>query len=141
VIANIAPSKSLGFWNKSETRAFEGNLRGNEFEIKRIINYRNSFLPIVNGRIDTVGNTTRLTVHMRLHTVVIVSMTIWMSFVALFFVLGLLKSGNSDGRLIIPLGMLSFGYALTMGGYLFESERTKKILTEIVKGRIINNAR
>jgi len=65
-------------------------------------------------------------------------MTIWFGFIGLFFIVDLLGSENGGGSLFFSLGMLAFGYALTMGGYLFESFRTKEILTDITKGHIIN---
>jgi hypothetical protein len=138
---NIEPEKTFRFLNKSDTKAFEGHLRGNEFEIKRIINYRNSFLPIIKGRVETSGQGTRITIDMRLHAVVIVFMLIWFGFVGLFFIASIINSEDGNETILFPLGMLVFGYALTMGGYLFESFRTKEVLTDIIKGRIINNAR
>jgi hypothetical protein len=137
---NIEPAKTLRFLNKSDTKAFEGYLRGNEFEIKRIINYQNSFLPIIKGQIEVFGNVTRVKIDMRLHVAVIVFMMIWFGFVGLFFVAALINSDIFNETLLFPLGMLLFGYALTMGGYLFESHRSKRILKDIVNGQIISNA-
>jgi hypothetical protein len=136
----IEPEKTFRFFNKSDTRDFEGQLRGNEFEIKRIINYRNSFLPIIKGRIQTIGTGTRITVNMRIHVAVMAFMAVWFGFIGLFFLASLNSEDNGD-TILFPLGMLLFGYALTMGGYLFESYRTKEILTDITKGRIVSNAR
>ncbi len=138
---SIEPEKTFRFLNKSDTKHFEGQLRGNEFEIKRIISYRNSFLPIVKGRLQTIGTGTRLTVNMRVHVAVMIFMAVWFGFVGLFFVVSLLGSEDNGETILLPLGMLLFGYALTMGGYLFESYRTKEILTDITKGRIVSNAR
>ena len=49
---NIEPKKTLrlGFKNKN-TKLYEGYLNGNNFEINRIISYRNSFLPQIKGEI------------------------------------------------------------------------------------------
>jgi hypothetical protein len=138
---SIEPEKTFRFFNKSDTKDFEGQLRGNEFEIKRIISYRNSFLPIIKGRLQTIGTGTRVTVNMRLHVAVMVFMAVWFGFVGLFFVASLLGSEDNSDTILFPLGMLFFGYALTMGGYLFESYRTKEILIAITKGRIVSNAR
>ena len=138
---SIEPEKSFRFFNKSDTKDFEGQLRGNEFEIKRIISYRNSFLPIIKGRLQTFGTGTRVTVNMRLHAAVIIFMAVWFGGVGLFFLASLLGLKDNGDTILFPLGMLLFGYALTMGGYLFESYRTKEILTDITKGRIVSNAR
>jgi hypothetical protein len=140
LIRNIEPEKTFRFFNKSDTKDFEGKLRGNEFEIKRIINYQNSFLPIIRGRVETIATGTRITINMRLHALVIIFMAVWFSFIGLFFIIDL-SSEDSSETLLFPLGMLLFGYVLTMAGYLFESYRTKEILTDITKGQINSNAR
>lgn len=137
---NIEPEKTFRF-NKSDTKDFEGQLRGNEFEIKRIISYRNSFLPIITGRVETNGSGTRLTLKIRLHVFVMIFMAIWFGGVGLFFLASLTSSEDRGDTILFPLGMLLFGYALTMGGYLFESYRAKEILADITKGRIVSNAR
>ena len=138
--SNIEREKTFRFLKKSDTKAFEGRLTGNAFEIRRIISYRNSFLPVIKGRIETFGTRTRLTINMRLHITVIIFMAVWFGFVGLFFIASVSSSDDSGGTFLFPLGMLIFGYALTMGGYLFESYRTKEILRDITKGYIINNA-
>lgn len=139
--SNIEREKTFCLWNKSDTKAFEGQLTTNEFEIKRIISYRNSFLPIIKGRIETFGTGTRLTVNMRLHVAVMTFMAVWFGFVGLFFIASLSSLEDRSDTSLFPLGMLLFGYPLTMGGYLFESYRTKEILTDITKGQIVKNAR
>lgn len=138
---SIEPEKTFRFFNKSDTRDFEGQLRGNEFEIKRIISYRNSFLPIIKGQLQTIGTGTRIIVKMRIHVAVMVFMAVWFGFVGLFLLANLLNSEENVDAILFPVGMLFFGYALVMGGYLFESYRTKEILTDITKGRIVSNAR
>lgn len=137
---NIEPKKTFRFFNKSDTKDFEGYLSGNEFEIKRIINYQNSFLPIIQGQIETLGHGTRITLKLRLPVAVIVFLSIWFGFVGLFFIATLTNSEDSNETVLFPLGMLAFAYALTMGGYLFESYRSKEILTDILKGQIISNS-
>jgi hypothetical protein len=139
--SNIEPEKTFRLWNKTDIKAFEGQLTTNEFEIKRIISYRNSFLPIIKGRIETIETGTRLTVNLRLHFAVMIFMAVWFGFIGLFLMASLLSLEGSGGTFLFPLGMLLFGYALTMGGYLFESHRTKEILTDIIKGQIVSNAR
>lgn len=126
LMKNIEPETTFRFQNKSDTKDFEGRLNGNEFEIKRIISYRNSFLPIIRGKIETFGTGTQITINMRLHVAVMIFMAVWFGFVGLFFIASLSSAGISE-TLLYPLGMLIFGYALTMGGYLFESYRTKEI--------------
>lgn len=138
---NIEPEKTIRFWIKSDRKAFEGHLRNNEFEIKRIISYKNSFLPVISGRLQTAGNSTRITIKMRPHLAVIAFMTIWFSGIGVFTAIEFTNNDNLNGVVFIPIGMLLFGYALMMGSYLFESSRAKLILTEITKGQFIQTGR
>jgi hypothetical protein len=143
LMKNIEAEKTIRLWNKKSTKEFEGHISGNEFEIKRIINYRNSFLPVINGRIETFGDKARLTIDMRVQIFVIIFMTIWFSFVGLSFLAELFSDTDefSIDSILFPGGMLLFGYVLTMGGYLFEASRAKDILLDITNGRIIHNVR
>jgi hypothetical protein len=143
LMKNIEAEKTIRLWNKSGTKEFEGHLRGNEFKIQRIINYRNSFLPIIKGKVETIGDKARLIIDMRLQIFVIIFMSIWFGSVGLFFLVSLFNDADdfSIDSILFPGGMLLFGYLLTMGGYLFEANRAKDILLDITKGRIVHNAR
>jgi hypothetical protein len=139
LMENIESEKTFSPWSQSGARAFGGQLRGNEFELRRIINYRNSFLPVITGRIETFGSGTRLTVDMRLQMAVLIFMIVWCGLCVLFFVAGSINPDNTNENPLLAIGMLLFGYILTMGGYLFESSRAKNILLDITKGRIVRN--
>jgi hypothetical protein len=138
---NIEPAKTIRFWIKPDRKTFEGHLINDEFKITRIISYRNSFLPVINGELQTIDNSTHITMKMRLHVAVIIFMTVWFSGIMLLLVIGLANTNNHNAVLVVPFGMLLFGYALMMGCYLFESSRAKQILTEITKGQIIKRQR
>ena len=133
---NIESEKTFRFMKRSDTKEFEGSLKGNEFEIRRIISYRNSFLPVINGEIESYGNNSRITIRMRLHIFTIIFISIWISIVGLIFI-GLVAAGNFSTETLGAGAMGLFAYGLTMGGYLFESSRAKEILLEITKGRIV----
>ncbi len=129
---NIEPEKTFRFINRSDTKDFEGCLRGDEFEIRRIIRYKNSFLPVISGRIETSGLATRITVKLRLNPGAMAFMLIWFGFVTLFLIASIIKPGDPIETVVLPIVMLVFGYAVTIGAYLFESYRTKEILTHIL---------
>ena len=137
---NIEPAK-IRFWLKPDRKAFEGRLRNDEFKITRIISYRNSFLPIIIGKLHAVGNSTHIIIKMRPHLVVMAFVTMWFGVAGTFCVLSMVDQENQKGVLFIPFGMLLFGYALMMGCYLFESSKAKQILSEITKGQIVKTER
>ncbi len=137
---NIEPKKTLrfGFKNKN-TKPYEGYLNGNNFEINRIINYRNSFLPQIKGEITQANGVTRINVKMRMHIFVYIFLSIWCGGVGLVFVnflISAIKSNNFEPSIFIPLGMLIFFYLMTTGGFKFESSKSKKDLEKILNSKI-----
>jgi hypothetical protein len=123
------PKKWFRFSNK---KPFQGEVAETGFRIERIIGYRNSFLPVVQGTFKFQGDGTVIEIRMRLNLFVAVFMCIWFGFV----VLGIgaitteLISGRTkmDRTMAIPFGMLIFGWALVSGGFWFEARKQKKIL-------------
>lgn len=139
----IEPEKTFwfGMFNRSSTKSYEGQIKGQRFNIKRIIKYRNSFLPRINGVIERDFDGLTIKVKMRLHIFVIVFLCIWCGGVGLGCI-ALLKQAlnNSDINLatLIPFGMLMFAYLLTMGGFKFESNKSKRDLQTIFEAEIID---
>ena len=63
---------------------FMGEVRDDgTFDILRDINYRNSFLPFIKGRIDSDGGGSRITARMAMHKAVVIFTTFWLAFVTL----------------------------------------------------------
>jgi hypothetical protein len=138
----IEPEKTFRFdiFGGGSTKPYEGQISGQTFNINRIINYRNSFLPIINGVIEKDFDGLTIKVKMRLHNFVIVFLYIWYAGVGLGF-LAFLKQALSNSEFnpasMIPFGMLIFAYALTMGAFKYESNKSKKDLQTIFEADII----
>lgn len=130
-------------FGKRSDKAYEGKISGDRFKISRIINYRNSFLPIVEGKIQTdpFGSGTRIEITMRLHEVVIIFMLIWLSMVgwgAVLFTLAFLAEPKKIGLFaLIPAGMFVFGCLLTIIPFKIEAAITKKFLLQLFDGSLI----
>jgi hypothetical protein len=116
----------LGQWFRSAgpvVEPFIGRVQDESFKLRRDIRYRNSFLPLVRGRIVPTATGTRVTVTMFLHP-----------FVALFtvFWLGIAGYGavtdTSSG--LFSWGMFAFGVLLVTGGFFPEAFAAKRILSE-----------
>lgn len=71
---NIEPkSKSIfSAFSRNSTKPYEGELYGNRFKISRIINYKNSFLPIISGDIFTFKDFTNINVKMETNKTILV---------------------------------------------------------------------
>jgi len=136
---NIEPKKIFRIGFKNKNTKYEGCLNGNNFEINRIISYRNSFLPKIKGVIIQANGVTRINVKMRMHIFVYIFLTIWCCGVVLAFIaitISSINNKNFEASIFIPLGMLIFAYLLTTGGFKFESSKSKKDLEKILNSRI-----
>lgn len=109
------------------------------FSIKRIISYRNSFSPIIEGFISEDITGTIVRVKMRLHRFVLIFSICCFCF-SLFATIASIKTMISDGFDIIyltPFGMLIFLYLMVYGGFKFESMKVKEDIRSILDAEII----
>jgi hypothetical protein len=119
-----------------------GKIFANKFELKKVINYKNSFLPVINGEIVDGLNGAKIHVKMKLIGFVKVFIIFWLSMAFIAFITSLvtfLCNDISITIILIPLIMLIFGIALTSIGFKSESKKSIKDLEEILKAKIINN--
>ena len=139
----MEPKKGFSFsFSGNRTKPYEGRLLGHSFEINRIINYRNSFLPVIKGHISTYLGKTEVAIKMRPVVFVLIFMSFWLGIVGMVclgFITAailnfsqLLKQGFSPVALI-PFAMFGFGYALLTIGYKAESRKSKTFLTELLE--------
>jgi len=126
------------FKNTSDTY-FEGFAVNGVFELKRNINYRNSFLPQITGTIEQCPDGSRVHVKMTMWIFVTVFMCIWLGSALIGGFLMVLQAAG-QGKLtavdFAGFGMFLFGYALMMGAFKFESIKTRTYLLELLEGEI-----
>jgi len=114
---------------------FEGEVEGDSFRVSRVINYRNSFLPHVRGRVVPAAAGSRIEGSMALHPAVLAFIAVWCGLVLLIGV-GVWGAMLADGRwrpgALVPLGMLAFLWALSAGAFTVEARRARAMLGQIV---------
>jgi hypothetical protein len=137
-------SFGLGSYNHNYSKPYIGKIYGQNFEIKRAINYRNSFLPIINGKVLTSTNGTKIEVEMKLNTFVKVFMLIWLSgvslacvFVSTNLILNLNKISIDSLPVFIPFVMLFAGLVMTIGGFKYETKKSIKDLEYLLQAKLI----
>jgi hypothetical protein len=142
---NIQPKGPirLSAFNRNTDKLYEGHIFGDTFTISRIINYRNSFLPVITGQVSTVQGKTQINVKMSPVPVVLVFISIWLGIIGLVclgvILVGLiqfkqvLQNGFSP-MILIPFGMLIFGCLLTNRAFKAESKISKEFLNRILEG-------
>jgi hypothetical protein len=129
----VAPERGQA-WNK-----YKGKIDGREFNIVRIIDYQNSFLPKISGTIERDFVGTRITVKMRLPDSVIAFMIVWLGGVSLaiaFYWLQALDNSEFDSAILVPSGMFVFGIVLTIGAFKRESIKSKNELQTLFEAEI-----
>jgi len=131
-------SEARRFWRgwDDDHAYFEGECSAESFKFSRVIQYRNSFLPVITGRISSEGSGALVKVRMRLNLFATVFMIFWFGFLisasvasAPSLMEGLAK-GDADALTI--LGLILFGYALVQGGFWFEASKAQDKLVELL---------
>lgn len=137
------PKKGFSFsFSGNRNKPYEGKLIDRSFEISRIINYRNSFLPIIKGYISAYLGRTEVTIKMRPVVFVLIFMLLWLGVVGLVclgtIISAIMKfrqvlEGGFSPLALIPFGMFVFGYALLMIAYKAESKKSKAFLEQLLE--------
>lgn len=132
--AEVAPLRSGWQWVEKRTETFEGTVSAEDFQIHRIIRYRNSFLPVIHGRILPGIPGARIEVTLKLHTFVLIFSLIWLGFVGPLAggaFLQFLTSGGIEPEGIIPALMLIFFVLMVVIGFGIEAYKARKLLSHI----------
>jgi hypothetical protein len=134
----------FSFTARNTTKPYEGRILSDIFTINRVINYRNSFLPVITGHITSFPGQTQINIKMRLATFVLIFISFWLGVVALVYIgtliaavvqlQGILRHGFSP-MVLIPFAMLLFGSLLTIFAFKGESKNSKDFLAELLEGQ------
>jgi hypothetical protein len=136
IASQVAPA---GWFTASDGKPFRGTVEGREFELVRVIRYRNSFLPVVHGRIEPAGDGSRVHVGMRLYPVVMVFLVLFAGMLGTQVVSALFTTSAVAGAQVrmlqFPLGMLAFLWVMTIAGFWIEARKQERMLREIFGGK------
>lgn len=112
---------------------FKGQVSDSHFKITRITNYRNGFLPVVEGSIYSNETGSKVNITMRLSKFVMGSWVIWI-IISLFIFIGLIsKFGMLNFRSFIPLLALMFIYLVSVILFNFEAKKAKRLLETMLR--------
>lgn len=139
---NIEP-KSFHFFsfNRNSSKPYEGEILGNSFTISSIINYNNSFLPVIKGNISAMIGQTQIVIKMRPAIFSLIFGSLWLGIVTLACILlilagliqfkQLIEHGFSPAFLV-PFGMFIFGCLIFLIPFKIESKKSRKFLTALL---------
>lgn len=128
-------SHRIGLYGTKSNKKYSGQIIGNSFYIKRIINYRNSFLPRIEGTIISDNNGIRVNLKLRLYPVVLIFMIIWLSILTIMPFIALNTGEIENGNLLpilIPFFMMLFGFLIFTIPFKIESRIALNDLTNLL---------
>lgn len=133
----VEPKKTFrmkGIFSSGDHKPYEGTIEGNTFSINRIINYRNSFLPRIEGTIEKDLRGSNVVVKMRLHAFIFIFAFFWLGAVGIGCMVVLFSLWNNEPIepvAFVPFAMILFFYVLVTGAFKYESIKSKKYLAEL----------
>jgi hypothetical protein len=104
---------------------FLGHIEDDKFALRRNTNYRNSFHPIIRGRIIPTQIGAQVSVFMFLHPFTALFMMFWLGVVGYAALRGISASSWVSW---VPCAMFAFGVALTTGLFFLEALEAKRLL-------------
>lgn len=132
----VVEPKKLRVFDKRE-KAFEGTIEEGNFDIRRLIGYRNSFLPMIRGKVEAVPGGCTVRVTMRLMIAVMVFCAFWLTGVVsacIVMTTTEVRETEVGPFALVPFGMLAFFLVLVNGAFWFEANKQKKVLMDLFGG-------
>lgn len=122
----------------SGSKPYQGSIKGSHFEISRIIGYGNSFLLMIKGDVESELSGCSIHITMRPRIFATAFMMFWLGGVGLFFLvflIAMISGATNSSALSVPATMCVLGYAMFLGGFKFESSKSKKFFQELFEAR------
>ncbi len=131
--------QTIWYFKNRRHKPYIGSIDENSFNIRRIIDYRNSFNPRIYGTVEKESGKTKVYIKMRLQTLVIAFIIVWFAFIIQFF-LGILTTSIKGQTFIpfifLPPVMLAIAYAATFYFFNSESRHSKRYLAQLLEAKI-----
>jgi hypothetical protein len=121
---------------------FTGTVGPNSFELRPVLGYRNSFVPIARGSFTSGSAGTRVDVRLRMFPVVAIFMAVWLSLAAAFFLVMVVIAVGNPSRSWLPLvgiAFFAFGYLLMNLSFSFEARRSRTNLALLLSGTPVSD--
>ena len=128
ILANHIDEKRM-FNVLRSNKKFQGNISDEGFRVTRIISYRNSFLPTLNGSFQENAEGTDLVIKLEISNFVIAFMVVLLFFFGLQTSLSFSKGNGIFFEIIFLIAFFGIVPILT---FKLEAKRAKEILTDIL---------
>ena len=137
ILSFTEPPKFFRFDNE---KPYQGEIDGENFRVRRIIRYRNSYLPVIKGRIIPGVGETNVSIVMRptIYALVMTGIGLGIVIPALvYFTNYFLESGLSSG-LTFCLLVLAVGWTAMMLFFKHESKKSKKFFVQLLEAEEVS---
>lgn len=116
-------------------KPYQGTIAGNKFRIRRIINYRNGFLTVIEGNIcpDLMG--CHIAIKIKLNSIVILFLLLWVGIclpTGLMSLLEIFKYKTiAPSKCLVQVVMGIVGYVICMIAFKIQARIAKKFLYRV----------
>ena len=130
----IEPFKWFRLWFSDDIAPLEGTVHQQGFSVRRIIGYRNSFLPMLYGTFIPNPNGTTIRIRMMPHPLVVGFMVNWLGLVGLFAISGLVMIVQNGEWWLFTVAsfMGGAGLLLSYGCFFAEAGKAKRLVSDII---------
>lgn len=117
-----------------QKKPFLGTINQEDFIAKRIVNYKNAFLPYIKGEIIEVEKTSHISIQMILHLPALILICAWTIIGILFCLIYYLFNANLGNALeaIFPVLIFGGGLILMSLGFFPEVIIAKRLLSQAI---------
>lgn len=117
-----------------QNRIVRGTVSQKTFEIRRVIHYTNSFLPIMKGQIKATREGTVIKVTMAPHILILCFMVGWLGFASVLLAIAAFHFWGLSIFLVgfIPVGVFIFGYVMLTVAFKFEASKSIFCLRQLL---------
>ncbi len=114
---------------------FVGQVEEERFRVTRRIAYRNSFLPVVSGKVDATPTGAHVRVSMKPHSFMVLFAAVWVAALTpvTVAILAHVVSHGFSPVVLVLIAFLAASYALVVGGFTLEARRTRRRLIEVLQ--------
>lgn len=133
--ANVEPQKTFRWSFSHNQKPYEGTIFDTGFEIHRIIHYRNSFLPRIQGQFESSATGTTVRITQQLHPFVLAFLGFWF-FIWYGISIPITLAGAMPTNIAIGfLGMPILLLVAFWSAFWYEAYRSRRDLLEMILGR------
>jgi hypothetical protein len=132
-VKGVVEPRKLRIFGGGE-KAFEGEVEPGRFRIATLVSHRRSFQLVIAGEMTEAPDGSHISVSMRLTNFLLTFCAISLT-LGLFLIGTLLTAYGFNALALVPLGGLAFNALIINGGFWFEANKQRKMLTAVFNGR------